>query len=87
MLKREARHSPKNSLGQKEPYRILVFAPDLRERVWVIALVVDDGAERKEAWKAAALGAPPPGARNGLVFSAVVPMKDSRALARPTRAG
>ena len=34
----------------REPSHVFAFAPDLRERVCVIALVVDDGAEWKEAW-------------------------------------
>jgi hypothetical protein len=36
---------------KKDPSHVFVFAPDLRERICVIALVVeDDGAEWKEAW-------------------------------------
>jgi hypothetical protein len=35
---------------ERQPSHVFVFAPDLRERVSVIALAVDDGAEWKQAW-------------------------------------
>jgi hypothetical protein len=35
---------------ERQPSHVFGFAPDLRERVCVIALAVDGGAEWKEAW-------------------------------------
>jgi hypothetical protein len=35
---------------EREPSHVFVFAPDLRRRVCVIALVVGDGADWEEAW-------------------------------------